>query len=273
MRDRPRWERQAVAQRWLSDGGAAVEGVGRVKADFSGRCMCPVGFTLWGVPTKPLEVRGLISTLAVADAPVHGVENTSGPLRLTGEGRCRRCLPCLLARSREWTRRAEAEIRAAKRTWFGTLTLAPEWHARYLAQARARCSAQGVDYDAQDYGQQYFDRVREVGPELRRYLKRVRKASGAPLRFMMVQETHKSGLPHWHCLIHELSDVDVIRKRILRDQWVQGYSRWKLVDTDKGAGAARYVSKYLNKQALARVRASLHYGAAESAEPLHALNA
>ena len=87
------------------------------------------------------------------------------------------------------------------------------------------------------------------------FLKRVRKNSGAAFRYLVVGEAHKSGVPHYHVLVHEASRVQ-IPHRLLKDAWQAGFSDFKLAD----AKAAGYVAKYISKDVAARVRASAHYG-------------
>lgn len=168
---------------------------------------------------------------------------------------CRKCDRCLQARSREWTRRAIVETTQSVRTWFGTLTMDPHWHSLALLRARAKHS----DWSELPRERQFGALVREVAPSLTRYLKRVRKNSGAALRFLLVAEEHKkqlAGFPHFHLLVHEVNENRPVRKAILRGEWSLGFSRWKLAD----AYSARYVCKYLAKEASTRVRASKDYG-------------
>lgn len=171
--------------------------------------------------------------------------------------RCRKCDKCRRARGALWRMRAVDEIKRAPRTWFGTLTLSPEAQHRYLAQARARLARQGVDFDALGYDEQFKERVRAISPEVTKFLKRVRKNSGAPLRYLWVAEAHKSGAPHFHALIHEVEDLAPVRHAVLTAAWWIGFTQFKLIDDTR---AASYVAKYLTKSACARVRASLGYG-------------
>lgn len=158
-----------------------------------------------------------------------------------------------------WRSRAERETRAALRTWFGTLTLSPAAHQTMVSKARARLGAQGVDFDALPYGEQFRERHREISREITKYLKRVRKESGE-LRFLMVAEHHKSGLPHYHLLVHE-RDALGVKHRTLSTQWKLGFEKWRLL-TD--LREASYLCKYLAKATVARVRASGAYGEATS---------
>lgn len=177
-----------------------------------------------------------------------------------GSGRCRRCDPCLRHRRRLWTRRALQECRASSRTWFGTLTLSPSEQQRYLFQAVALQAVCGVDFDSLDPGEQFRLRVAQIGPDIGRFLKRVRKESGCPLRYILVCELHKSGMPHFHMLLHERDVLQHIPKALLERQWsARGFSSWRLSDPY----SAHYVCKYLAKTSAARVRASRFYGSAE----------
>lgn len=168
--------------------------------------------------------------------------------------RCRKCPACLRSRAAHWRMRAYAEARAVDRTWFGTLTLSAESQFKAASLARVRLASNGLDFDALSVSDQLAERHKQIGPEITRYLKRIRKVSGAKLRYMLVMEAHKSGLPHYHCLLHEVAGS--VRHAQLQGNWWSGFSNWKLVDS----GAVSYVCKYLSKSALARVRASVRYG-------------
>jgi hypothetical protein len=80
------------------------------------------------------------------------------------------------------------------------------------------------------------------------------------MRFLLVAEAHKTGLPHYHALIHEVDPERPVRSRILRQQWTLGFSQCKLVAQGDETKSASYVAKYLAKSAAARVRASQGYG-------------
>ena len=170
---------------------------------------------------------------------------------------CRKCPACLRARSARWRHRAERELKMFPRTWFGTLTLNPQAH--YLMECRATrvCEARGGYWPDLTSAERFTAIHAENSRELTLWLKRVRAASGAALRYLLVAEAHKSGLPHYHVLIHELFDHAPVRKQVLQDQWKLGFTNFKLVDDSR---ASAYVCKYLAKSALARVRASLSYG-------------
>ncbi len=171
--------------------------------------------------------------------------------------RCRKCDPCRAARAATWRLRASAETQAAVRTWFGTLTLKPELQFWALTCARRKETLQGVDFDALPYGEQFTLRHHVITKEITKYLKRIRKGSGAPLRYLLVCEAHKSGLPHYHMLVHETNPLMQVAWDILDREWFLGHSQWKLV-TDKAQST--YLCKYLGKSLKARVRASQFYG-------------
>lgn len=172
--------------------------------------------------------------------------------------RCRRCPNCLKARAAHWRMRAEVETRQSVRSWFGTLTLRPDAHFDVLSRSRLRLASNGFDFDALDAEDRFTERHRTLNPDLTLYMKRLRKESGALLRSICVAEAHKSGLPHYHMLVHEPSEQP-IRYKTLVGQWRLGFSSWKLV-AEQDPKAAAYVCKYLAKSAISRVRASLGYG-------------
>lgn len=183
------------------------------------------------------------------------------------EVRCRKCPECLRARSYLWRLRAQAETARANRTWFGTLTLSPTYHAEALSLARSKEADTQIDFDQLDEDERFGSLCQTIGKELTRYIKRVRKESGATLRSLLVVEKHKSGIPHFHMLVHEPFPTQTVGERTLRTQWKYtptwsktsrpiGHTKWKLAD----ARSAAYVCKYIAKCSEARIRASLHYG-------------
>jgi hypothetical protein len=176
------------------------------------------------------------------------------------ETRCRKCPPCLKIRAAYWRVRAVSETVGHPRTWFVTLTLNPDSHFTMLCRASQRLRARDEDFDQLDAERQFAERHIEISKELTLWLKRVRKASGAKLRYCLVAERHKTGLPHYHALVHECGAEQPVRAAVLRGQWKLGFSTVKLVAQDEQAGAASYVAKYLAKSASARVRASVGYG-------------
>jgi len=208
--------------------GAKLEAVSvaRWKYNAAGRCQSPLTILQEGRPYRH-EPGGKI-------------------LVLETEARCRKCSDCLEARRREWTRRAVVECERSARTWFGTLTLRPGEHA--LARFRAAHHLNKLDVT-------FNDLTNVIGRDITKMFKRVRFSSKAKLRYMLVSEAHKNGAPHFHMLLHEQGMVQV-PKRMLEANWQLGFSTWRLADK----GTARYVCKYLAKEAASRVRASRFYG-------------
>lgn len=210
--------------------GARIAAVNGVPPDIDGR------------PTRPKNIR--------VD------RDTAMPLTLAMSVRCRKCDNCRALRRMTWVLRAKAETGAARRTWFGTLTLRPEAHVAVTSKARVNLAKQGVDFDALPFGEQFTERHKYASREVTLYLKRVRKQSGAFLRVLCVAEHHKSGLPHYHLLVHEFDALGV-KHSVLSKQWLAGFEKWRLVTS---LSEATYLCKYLSKSTVARVRASRDYG-------------
>lgn len=185
-----------------------------------------------------------------------------GSLTLHMEGLpCRKCPSCLRIRAKLWQNRARVEMSVWKRTWFCTYTLRPEEQFRALMKSlvvKNRAGWLDSDFGTAD---EYRLRCEEIGRLYTLYLKRVRKptANERPvgLRYLLVFEKHRSGLPHLHALVHETSGL--LSYDRLTSRWKHGHCNAKLVNS---AGAAsKYVSKYMTKgNEASRVRASLKYG-------------
>ena len=171
--------------------------------------------------------------------------------------RCRKCPQCLRQRGIMWGYRAREEWNLAPRTWLATLTLDPGSHAHLLNAARHDLRKQGVDFDALPVDEQFLLIDAQGYAQIQLWLKSLRKNSGVPIRFLAVTEAHKSGVPHWHVLIHEKDLEKPLRHAVLKGSWKLGFDSYKLV---ADARAASYVTKYLSKEMRARVRASLRYG-------------
>lgn len=169
--------------------------------------------------------------------------------------RCRKCAACKWLRQRVWYAKARTEFRQAKRNWFGTLTFEPEEHFKVETLLRVDLRRQGVDFDELPAEEKFALRVKYSGVEVTDFLKRIRKNSGVGLRYLLIAEAHKSGLPHFHILLHEQDEP--IRKKVLKAGWQAGFSHFKLAVDER---SALYLCKYLSKEMNARVRASLKYG-------------
>lgn len=161
--------------------------------------------------------------------------------------RCRRCSGCMALRQYSWTARAAHEQAFAGRTWFVTLTYGPNRRSAIMAAASA----------ARESGNTSTRRlITASGSYVSGLCKTLRKR-GFEFRYIFVPELHRDGFPHWHGLIHEARNREIGWAEITA-QWSAGFSVVKLV---RDANALRYVTKYLCKEKLGRVRASIHYGA------------
>lgn len=218
-------------------------------------------------------MRNMVSLVAAGDAiatgplraarPVHG--SCEAPIQLTEVGghhnrpmldtfvRCRKCPSCLRHKRAVWSARATHEIGMHPRTWMVTLTCTPVMHFQMLESARLAAIRAGNRPDAWSPSEEFSERWSQLGTQVTKWLKRLR-SHGAKFNYLLVVEAHKSGLPHVHLLIHEIEGCTY---RTLTETWRLGFSHAKLVE---GAAAARYVTKYLVKSVLARVRASQRYG-------------
>lgn len=248
--------------------GALRRSLTEVEWDIGGSCRDPRTVQVHGRPGLHPR-RMVLAPLTEADAQrrlTYGVESGM-PLTVTLHTRCRRCPACLRIRRKLWAARGAAESGRSARTWFGTLTLAPDEQYRFRCQAAIELKRQGVNLDELAPDQVFKEVHKRISREITLYLKRVRFDSKARLRFICVAEAHKSGLPHYHMLVHEVSRWEPVRYDVLTKHWRLGFSKWKLVDAnDPRAGS--YVAKYLGKSALARVRASVRYG---RSDPDHSL--
>jgi uncharacterized cysteine cluster protein YcgN (CxxCxxCC family) len=121
---------------------------------------------------------------------------------------------------------------------------------------KGRCIA---DVESLTDDEKYAVRIEELGAEMTTMLKRLRKQLWLPhsLRYLLVTERHKSGLPHFHALIHESGEIAITHRQISY-AWSLGFTNVKLLDGE--ARAAWYIVKSLAEADHARVRASLQYG-------------
>jgi len=250
------WARQLA--RYALDKGGRIVAMTHVHWDVSGQCENPTSLWLEGRPEgRPDWGLGSPGRQRHYVFAADGFDRET-PITVHMEVRCRRCSKCLKQRQMLWQYRAKAEIAAAPRTWFGTMTLSPEHHWHVQQRATLRLSRGGTVFERLSSTEQFLERHKEISADVTKYIKRLRKESGASLRYLLVVEAHKNGLPHYHMLIHEVAGSEAVRHATLRGQWPHGHSLWRLVSDDPKA--AGYVCKYLSKAALARVRASCHYG-------------
>lgn len=237
---------EALFKRAMSEGGNRLS-MSRIHWDVSGNCLNPhMRHVDAAVPANAGKFAVIIPG------------KTAVPLQIDLEVRCRKCTNCLRQRRAQWSARAITEYGSAVRTWLGTFTLSPEEHDLVLNLARRKAYLNGNDFDLLNADEQFMARHAGISRYLTLWLKRIRK--GNPnFRYMFVCEAHKSGLPHYHALIHETRLSSPIPKRFLQSKWPHGFSSFKLLPIDESRRAT-YACKYLNKSVLARVRASISYG-------------
>lgn len=226
--------------------GAKVTGIGSAEWDISGDCSYGYHrpFTSW--PSYDAKHR----------------RKRNHKLHLVIITRCRKCVHCLRHRSRLWRVRAVSEVEASVRTWFGTLTLDPAVAFQWRLQGSDLLSRRYPYSDAKVVGAaREFQCIHEIASrEVTKALKRFRKKHGlkaGSFKYLIVAEAHKSGVPHYHLLIHEKASDRPIRYEELRTFWPHGFYQYRLV---KELHEATYLCKYLSKDMRARVRASQSYG-------------
>lgn len=221
----------------------------RVSWNISNNCSNPVTRIHYAKPYSPDNLKEIV--VKTGHTPI--------PLEVELDVRCRKCKNCLLFRRRQWSARAIYEYRNWPRTWLGTLTLKPSEHDQVLNLCRQHESANARDFDLLSGEDQFNLRHKRISRWLTLWLKRVRKNSGAKMRYMIVCEAHKSNLPHYHALVHEMVEDQPIKKRVLQAAWPHGFTNFHLVKDYQSWGAT-YACKYLSKSDRARVRASVAYG-------------
>lgn len=211
--------------------------------------------------TDPYVVYGI--GLPSAATAMHDYWNyrAAGKIPVEIPTRCRKCDMCLAHRRRLWTARAIDEIAASNRTWFGTLTVNPYERFLYGLDAAMRGERAGHgNWQSLSPENQFPFLAKVIGEDITKWLKRVRKVSGASLRYLLVSEAHKDGFPHFHILLHEPDKA--VAKAVLEEQWRAGFSHWRLVKREDPR-SAYYACKYLAKDARTRVRGSIRYGRAQ----------
>jgi hypothetical protein len=197
--------------------------------------------------------------------PVRVAANDGKQLFAERYVRCRKCKPCLRARTNYWGFAGMEQTRLAAgaggRTWFGTLTLDADWQEEFLHRARMAHGDPCAAWWDEPHCDERFARVRdELLKELQKYWKRLRKA-GHRFKYLAVFERHKSGLPHVHWLLHEQTRI---LKKDLQAEWPYGFTNVSIVG-GRSAGAADprkaawYVVKYLSKSVQSRQVASSGY--------------
>lgn len=214
-----------------------------MRADLAGDCQHPVLVHQRSRPNQPNEKFVVVRKKA-----------GNVPFDLEYWVRCRMCEKCMAARSARWRYRIADEVSAAGRTWLLSLTFRPDVHQKALDALRHRLDKSGVDLASYDDLERFKLLADALGKYGTLYFKRLRKAD-CQFRYVFVAEAHKTGLPHFHALIHETGDP--VRHSALVGAWEWGFIHAKLV---QDVAQAAYVAKYLSKTMGARVRASIQYG-------------
>lgn len=261
----------ALATRALEQGGER-KSLSSFSWNVAGGCEAPVSFSRFARPEAPRDnadlyhagVSPAFRSEMIEQGLVHGIRvrgfswepGRNYPIGIDLEVRCRKCRWCLAARAREWRNKALLETERAPRTWFATFTVRPDEQIRARYKACMAEANTGIVFERLPSDEQFRMVCGVLGSDITRYLKRVRKQTQCPLRYLFVAEKHKSGDPHWHALIHEVDPTRPLRKAALQGQWNLGFSQFKLADKT----AAWYLCKYLSKDCATRVRSSLNYG-------------
>lgn len=194
-----------------------------------------------------------------------------------------------------WSGRARAEFEKWPATYMVTLTMRPEMHYHFDAIMYDRFPQLAKEIKALPEGLAaatlFTRRTQVVGPEVTKYLKRVRLR--APFRYLQVAERHRepepgevsavAGRPHFHILLHELElgalvkpeeyrlergyctrcarfhtkEGELCDHAYLRQQWTYGFTKIRRCVDSR---SATYLCKYISKAMSSRVRASIDYG-------------
>lgn len=229
--------------------GGVRTGLNRMEWEVHGDCTRPVSVEHFARKDRPRNHRSNAWS-----------KGDPGVLILNMTVRCRQCPECGKWRGRMWYQRARAETFYASRTWFGTLTVAPEHRFNAELRARVLASRRAVEWGllTRESRNRLTDAV--LSEDVQKYWKRLRK-EGAAFRYLTVAEEHKDGALHYHCLFHEKIGHPATTKRTLERQWLLGHSSFRLVTDPRAVG---YVCKYISKGMVARVRASIAYGSGKS---------
>lgn len=169
---------------------------------------------------------------------------------------CFQCRSCRKFREHMWRARARTESEFAIRTWFLTHTLTPANHEALMLETEVRLLRGGTRFHQLGHTDQFGEVCKTMHAHAQLAMKRIRKASGAPLRYLWVYEETKRGVPHAHVLLHEQDPTKPVRKQLIERNWRLGFTHARLSNDPK---AADYVTKYITKTLLAP-RASRHYG-------------
>ncbi len=193
--------------------------------------------------------RRITSREAVPQIKIGGttLQRSLSAMEVTAAVPCRRCPGCLRWRQMKWRERAMIEINRANssgnRTWFVTLTFAPQHLAGILLAAK---SAEMKDIEKAAY------------LHVQLYLRRLRHHSHE-FRYLAVYERGEvTGRSHYHLFLHETGAKPITKVWIER-MW-RSHVHARLVSCDDGGRTASYLTKYTTKSFDIRPRASARYG-------------
>ncbi len=240
-----------AASRALDDAGKAdIIRPDYVRADLSGRCSTDLFVEQAGYGHLRIGTKG--------------EEKWESARTLSLKVPCRKCGPCRMARRMLWTDRAVRQYRASTRSWFVTLTFRPEERYKLRLQAEKRLRDSGGDFASLSERDRFSELLREYQRPVSLYLMRLRKGLATrgwkqvAFRYIVVPERHADGAPHFHAILHEMSEDAPIVKARIEEAWPHGVLHARLLRDER---AARYAVKYLGKQDFCgRLRASRHYG-------------
>lgn len=171
---------------------------------------------------------------------------------------CRQCVACRDHRFQLWGARAAAEFAHADHTVMITLTLGPT--ARWQLDARARAMVLDPDEEV-SFSERWPVMLKDVQAFIKR-LREQQRRRHIHVRYMVVIEPHKDGMPHAHLLLHQyprgsLANWNETLPEVVRTLWGHGFIKISDVADERGCF---YVAKYLCKEGSIPVRASQNYG-------------
>jgi hypothetical protein len=195
---------------------------------------------------------------------------------------CRDCAGCRRWKRSLWTRRCKAEWThsslAGGKSYFATLTFAPDIHYRVTCLLEGRPEWKDATKE-----QRFCMRDQVAYPFVQKFLKRLRRGlkrlgfPGVKPRYIAVAEAHKTGLPHYHLVIHVDDVPKGFGKRAIEAAWEKssrevkvpglpdlpnriGRPGWIKVKLARSEQVAGYMAKYMGKDQSSRVKASTGYG-------------
>lgn len=268
---RKRFGRTIVSEGAAREFAYIAKIAGSDHANLAGSCSSPVMVSTTGIRSKELAWLDMLTFETqwpgtdfapgfgwVGDRPASHLDRYGGVRNVDLAVRCRKCPPCLKARAALWRSRMIAEVSSAQRTWFVTLTVDPARQSYCRNVARAALAEQGFIWDQLEPADRLSTQCKPLIAEFQRFMKRLRKKSCAGLRYCLVVERHKSGDPHLHMLLHEVTGKLLWRQ--IDDCWNWGFHKSNLVQSEDASRAANYAAKYLTKSAATKIRASRNYG-------------